>query len=90
LILNAVRVVPMATAALHAIDTHVERFDTTRVRCSCCGKDWYVVFTNEDGELIKSWKFGREVWNPTLVMVKLATGKINGQHNLRHAFGSRR
>lgn len=85
---NAVRVVPLATAALRAIDAHVERYGTTRVRCSCCGKDWRVVFTNEDGELIKSWEYGREVWNPSLVKAKLATGKINGQHNLRHSWVS--
>lgn len=43
-----------------------------------------MVFTNEDGELIKSWDFRRDVWNPTLAKVELAAGKINGQHNLRH------
>lgn len=51
------------------------------------GKDWRVLFTNDRGEMIKSWEFSREVWNPTLQAVGLVGRKPNGQHNLRHYCG---
>jgi len=80
----AIRTVPLAASTLAAIDAHVASFGTTVVRCSCCGKDWHVIFTNGKGQLIKSWEFSRDVWNPTLEAVGLAGTKTNGQHNLRH------
>lgn len=85
---GTVRVVPLADVALRTIDAHVERYGTTRVRCTCCARDWRIVFTDDNGELIKTRGFQREVWTPALTSAGLAPGRANGQHNLRHYYVS--
>jgi hypothetical protein len=40
----------MPDVARRTIDAHVQRYGTTLVRCTCCGKDWHIVFTADQGD----------------------------------------
>jgi integrase len=51
-----------------------------------CRKDWQIVFTNEHGRLISARDWSRDAWHPALRKAGITPGRMNGQHNLRHAF----
>ncbi|WP_158633251.1 tyrosine-type recombinase/integrase [Amycolatopsis sp. WAC 04182] len=84
-----VRTVPLADVTATAIAQHAEKHGTTVVRCTCCNKDWHVVFTNDKGGLIDRAAWNPDVWHPAIQAAELAKGGAHGMHNLRHYYASR-
>ncbi|WP_216211658.1 tyrosine-type recombinase/integrase [Amycolatopsis aidingensis] len=81
------RTVPMPTVASDALTAHIKRHGTRTVRCTCCRKDWRVLFF--DGhDLISARDFNRDAWHPAVRTAGLTPSPGTGQHQLRHYYAS--
>ncbi|WP_370942617.1 tyrosine-type recombinase/integrase [Amycolatopsis sp. cg5] len=83
------RTVPIADVALTALDKHVAEYGTTTIRCTCCQKDWQIIFTDPRGKLICDSEWSKTFWHPAIKVVGLRPGRTTGRHNFRHYFASR-